>query len=583
MQTARRRIERRAALEAGETDFDGRWGPYSEVLTRVLTARRIVSAKSLDFSLSDLIKPALLDRVENAASLLAEAVRRDRRITIVGDFDADGATGTVVGKLALESMGCTRVTYVVPSRFKDGYGLSGALAERVARTQNPDVVITVDNGIASFDGADVLRERGIQLIITDHHLPGETLPRADAIVNPNLEGSRFPSPSLSGVGVMFYLMLALRRNLRDAGWFGAEKQTEPNLAALLDLVAIGTVSDLVPLDENNRILVAQGVARIRTGSCRPGIRALIRRSGREIGEISASDLGYVIGPRLNAAGRLEEMSTGIECLLADSDETAAPFASELESLNQSRKQLQSEMSQQAEVAVAAKLATGDAHEALCLYDKAWHQGLVGLIASRIKDRCHVPVIAFADADDDFLKGSGRSIEGLHLRDVFAEMDRHHPGLITRFGGHAMAVGLTLKREQLDRFSEVFVAETVKILGSDAQDPAILTDGPLGQELGNLEFAKLIKGVVPWGKDCPEPTFDNEFKVLNVRVVGDAHLKFSLRADGVSESIDGIAFGQVGPEGEVPRFDRIRTVYRVDVNRYRGESSPQLIVEYFEPA
>lgn len=554
-------------------------GTLHPVIRRILLARNVSDEKYLDLSLGRLLTPQSLTGVRRAAELLADAIESGQRIMVVGDFDADGATGTVVAVRALQSMSAAQVDFRVPNRFEFGYGLSEGLVETLAG-QPPDLLMTVDSGISSIRGADRARKLGCRLIITDHHLPGERLPDADAIVNPNCEGDQFESKALAGVGVVFYLMGVVRSVLRDRNWFSYPRR-EPNLGQLLDLVALGTVADLVPLDYNNRILVRQGLERIRHGRCVPGLLALLRLGNRDYRYISASDLAFAVAPRLNAAGRLEDMSVGIRCLLTDDRNEAMALAEELDALNRQRKQRQELMQQQALDQVGEMLDEVRSSElpvALCLFDSDWHQGIVGLVASRIKDAVHRPVLAFAPESEgsNVLKGSARSVRGLHIRDVLARVDALHPDLIVAFGGHAMAAGLTLRQDELESFKTALLDSVDFSLQGQTLNNELLTDGILPAADINLSFAQTLADLGPWGQQFPEPVFEGRFLVLEKRTVGAAHLKMTLRpVDGV-ETVDAIAFGHL-PE-DLPATDTVDIVYKLDVNRFRGHTNCQVMVE-----
>jgi single-stranded-DNA-specific exonuclease len=547
---------------------------------RVLLARGVHDASELTLNLQELHAPGSLTDINRAAELLADAITGDQSILVVGDFDADGATGTALAVLSLGAMGCQRVGFRVPNRFEFGYGLTVPLVETLAQDP-PDLLVTVDSGIACLAGVRRARDLGAQVIVTDHHLPGDELPAAHAIVNPNSPGDGFPSKALAGVGVMFYLLGTLRRVLRERGWFGRSRP-EPNLAHFLDLVALGTVADLVPLDRNNRILVRQGLERIRRGLCRPGLMALLRLGGRDYRFASAADLGFAVGPRLNAAGRLEDMSAGIRCLLSEDSDEAMNLASQLDTLNRQRQGLQQQMQTEAMSQVKAQIETlgsADLPPALCLFDASWHQGIVGLVASRVKDAVHRPVVAFAPEAEgsDLLKGSARSVRGLHIRDVLAWVDAHRPGLIQAFGGHAMAAGLTLTRKGLDPFRAALIEAISVILDGAELSNEVLSDGELaGAELG-LALAMELEALGPWGQRFPEPLFEGRFEVLDQRVVGGSHLKMVLRSRDGGEPVDAIAFN-CAPES-LAGSSSVDLLYRVEVNRWRGSASCQLVVEH----
>ncbi|MDX2428584.1 MAG: single-stranded-DNA-specific exonuclease RecJ [Xanthomonadales bacterium] len=549
------------------------------VIRRILLARGITNEKSLDLKLGRLQKPSALSGIKEAAEILADAVVSGQSILIVGDFDADGATGTALAVRALHLMAASRVDFRVPNRFEFGYGLSVGLVETLA-SDPPDVLVTVDSGISSNDGVKRARELGCKVIVTDHHLPGEKLPDAEAIVNPNCPGDQFASKNLAGVGVVFYLMSVLRSALRERNWFTLPRR-EPNLARLLDLVALGTVADLVSLDENNRILVRQGIDRIRQGLCSPGLLALLRLGGRDYRHLVASDLAFAVAPRLNAAGRLEDMGVGIRCLLTDDREEAMELATELDALNQDRRARQEQMQQQAFDQLGQLLSSLEDTElpaGLCLYDSDWHQGIVGLVASRIKDAVHRPVLAFAPESEgsDVLKGSARSVAGLHIRDVLARINALHPEMIPAFGGHAMAAGLTITADQLEPFKQALNESIEFFLQGRTLTNEILTDGELSAGDMTLPFAEFLRGLGPWGQHFPEPLFEGRFVVKENRVVGGSHLKMVLRPVDGAGSIDAIAFGRL-PE-DLPDSDTVRLVYKLDVNHFRGHKTCQLMVD-----
>lgn len=549
------------------------------VIRRILLSRGISNQDEMSLELRDMLPPDRLGGVTRAADLLATAVTEDRKILIVGDFDTDGATGTALAVLSLRAMGCRQVDFRVPNRFEFGYGLTVPLVDTLAGAP-PDLLVTVDSGISCIPGVARARELGCQVIVTDHHLPGPSVPSADAIVNPNCEGDGFPSKAMAGVGVVFYLLSVLRKELRERGWFGGGR-TEPNLAHFLDLVALGTVADLVPLDRNNRVLVRQGLERIRRGMSRPGLLALLRLGKRDYRFTTASDLGFAVGPRLNAAGRLEDMSTGIRCLLADEAAEAAALAQQLDELNLKRRDMQEQMQQDALEQVNGMLASLDQDRlpaALCLFDANWHEGIVGLVASRVKDKLHRPVIVFApeSGGGDRLKGSARSVKGLHIRDVLAFIDSHQPGLITAFGGHAMAAGLTLPRDRLKRFEEGLGEAVTAVLDGAKLTGDLLTDGGLSAEDLTLDFATELERIGPWGQKFPEPLFDGRFRVVSSRVVGGSHLKMVVQSLDGSEPLDAIAFNRL-PE-DLPGTDSVRLLYRLGINRWRGNESCQLVVE-----
>lgn len=562
---------RRRAVEAAE-NLPGDLHP---VLRRVYAARGVREGAALSLNLRQLLPPDGLLDLDRAAALLAGAVRAGRRIVLCGDYDADGATSTALAVSMLRAFGHPNVGYVVPDRFRMGYGLSPALVER-ARDGGAEVLLTVDNGIASIEGVAAAKAAGLDVIVTDHHLPGEVLPQADAIVNPNRPGDGFASKQLAGVGVVFYVMAALRKRLREEGWFAG--RAEPNMAEALDLVALGTVADLVRLDYNNRVLVAVGLERIRSGRARPGIMALLAVAGRDARRIQSSDLGFVLGPRINAAGRLDDMGQGIELLLSADPGEAARRAQQLDALNRERRAIERSMVEDAEliVADAGRDAVG-----VCVFDPDWHEGVVGLVASRMKERLHRPVVAFAPAQEDgWLKGSARSISGLHLRDALAAVDACHPGLIARFGGHAMAAGLSLRAASLDAFAAAFDAQCRALLEPAALERVLLTDGSLsGRELG-LETALALEGAGPWGQGFPEPSFDGRFVVESVRAVAERHARYRLLAEHgqVYSAIHFNGFEQCARAG-----DTVELVYRLSVNRWQDSENAELVVERLLPA
>lgn len=548
------------------------------MVARVYAARKIKRVEELQYGLEQLQPPSALRGMQQAVQLLSDALQKQQRILFVADFDADGATSCALGVRALRLMGAQDVHYVVPNRFEFGYGLTPEIVN-VAAQQQPDLIITVDNGISSVEGVARAKQLGIQVLITDHHLPGALLPAADAIVNPNQPGDEFPSKHLAGVGVIFYVMLALRTQLRANGWFSQKNIPEPNLAQLLDLVALGTVADVVVLDHNNRVLVAQGLARIREGRCQAGLRALIEVSQRQQGRLTAGDLAFALAPRLNAAGRLEDMSLGIECLLCDDYSQALTMAQRLDELNRERRSIESEMQIQALDALKAMRLDTELPYGLCLFDPDWHQGVIGILAGRIKERTHRPVIAFALSNEHEIKGSARSVPGLHIRDALDSVAAQHPGLLSKFGGHAMAAGLTLRRADYDAFSAAFDREVRKHLTETELQRVMLSDGGLSADELQLELAEALRSAGPWGQGFPEPLFDGIFEVVSQRIVGDKHLKLVLRYPDDSKIFDAIAFNFTH-EGSRP-LRRARIAYRLDVNEYRGQRSLQLLIEHLE--
>ena len=557
-----RRVPESAVLDALH-DFD-------PVLARVYAARGISSPEELDHSLNKLAPISSLNGVADAVDLLLEF--RDRHVTVIGDFDADGATSTALVLRCLRDFGFVNVDYLVPNRFEFGYGLTPEIV-RVAAGRSPALLVTVDNGVSSIAGVAEAERLGIPVLITDHHLPGTEMPDAAAMVNPNLSDSGFPSRHLAGVGVAFYLMAALGRALESEGVEGAARKP----ATYLDLVALGTVADVVTLDHNNRILVRQGLERIRAGKAVPGIQALLKQSGRAIRRAVSSDLGFVVGPRLNAAGRLEDMSIGIECLLTDDPALADRYAATLDRINSERRHIETKMRDQAFAYVDA-MDDRRLPACVCLYDESWHQGIVGLIASRVRERCHRPVIAFARDDGGELKGSARSVQGVHVRDLLESVATARPGLISKFGGHAMAAGLSLPQARFAEFSDC-ASEQIKRLYPTADfSGALLTDGVLPPDSMNLQFASLLRESGPWGAGFPEPMWSGEFSVVDQRVVGENHLKMRVQPADGRTVIDAIAFNQAG----FPLRGLVKLAYRLDVNEFRGVETPQLIVEQIVP-
>lgn len=548
------------------------------VIRRIYAARGICTGEDLDYSLSRLLPSTDLKNIDAAVELLSTALRDDKRILVVADFDADGATSCAVTLRALRAMGASHVDYIVPNRFEFGYGLTPEIVD-VARERDPDIIITVDNGISSIPGVRHAGELGLQVLITDHHLPGLELPDADVIVNPNQPGDDYASKSLAGVGVIFNIMIALRARLRDSGWFADRGLDEFNLAQLLDLVALGTVADVVPLDHNNRIMVAQGLARIRAGKCCPGIQALLDVSGRNRQKITAADLGFAIGPRLNAAGRLTDMSLGIECLLTDDPSRALGIARQLDELNRERRQIQGDMEDNAleDLDLDAQIDQAG----LCLYRDSWHQGVVGILASRIKEKIHRPVIVFAPDKDGFIKGSGRSIEGVHIRDVLEGIATSHPGIIDKFGGHAMAAGLTLAEAHFEQFQRLFNEQVSKVADEEQLRGRIVTDGDLAPDDMTFHLAEAIRQGGPWGQGFPEPLFRGEFDIVDRRIVGEKHLRLQLRDPRGGGVLQAIAFNTVDDHWS-ENISRLFAVYRLDINEFRGSRSLQLMVEQIEP-
>ncbi|QMT60399.1 single-stranded-DNA-specific exonuclease RecJ [Legionella sp. PC997] len=553
-----------------------------DVLRRIFANRGITELSQLDKQLQALLPFDSLMGIDKACLRLEKALREQHRILVIGDFDADGATSTALAITALRSMGASFVEYLVPNRFEFGYGLTPQIVE-VASKWNPALIITVDNGIASIEGVQRANELGIDVLITDHHLPAEILPNACAIVNPNQRDCKFPSKSIAGVGVIFYVMLALRRHLVNTNWFREMNITEPNMASFLDLVALGTVADVVGLDQNNRIMVNQGLARIRQGLCRAGIKALIEVSGRECARLRESDLGFAIAPRLNAAGRLDDMALGIECLITSDEQQARNYCQQLDELNDERKQIETEMKEQAMLALE-KLALNAEYNsthlpiALCLFDKTWHQGVIGILAGRMKERYHRPVIAFAEVSDDELKGSARSVADLNIRDVLAAIDKDHPGLINKFGGHAMAAGLSIHPRSLKVFREALVCEVSKHIDLSQCEGELLTDGSLQPEEFSLEIAQLIQQAGPWGQQFAEPVFDNVFEILDQRLVGKNHLKMTLVTTQGDQQVDAIAFNVDLKSWPNHRVKYVHAAYKLDINFYQGRTRLQLLIQ-----
>ncbi|WP_243050877.1 single-stranded-DNA-specific exonuclease RecJ [Dyella sp. RRB7] len=545
------------------------------VLQQIYAARGVLSPAQVEYRLARLLAPQQLGGLDQAVALLVEAIGNDWSILIAGDYDCDGATGTAVAVRGLRMLGARQVSYAVPNRFIHGYGLSPALVDSLQ--PKPQLIVTVDNGVASIAGVAAAQAQGMRVIVTDHHLPGEQLPAADAMVNPNLEGDNFPSKALAGVGVMFYLLLALRAALRERGAFATS--SEPDLSVLLDLVAVGTVADLVPLDFNNRVLVEAGLKRLRAGRGCPGVVALVEASKRDLATLGASDLGYAIGPRLNAAGRLEDMRIGVECLLTDDVAQARHYAELLSSINQERRELQEAMVAEAEIMVA-RAADTDA-VGVALFEPSWHAGVVGLVASKLKERLHRPVIAFAPASDDMqdeLRGSARSIAGFHVRDALAMIDARHPGLILRFGGHAMAAGLSLKTDDYPRFAAAFDTIAREWLDEDQLQAVQLTDGELPPGAATLELARQLRAAGPWGQAFPEPVFDNLFECASWRVMGQRHLRLSLRDPRDGSVHDAVMFNAYTG---TPPPSAFRAVYELVINDWQGRESARLLLRHID--
>ncbi|EPF9308163.1 single-stranded-DNA-specific exonuclease RecJ [Vibrio vulnificus] len=557
-----------------------------DILKRIYLNRGIQDTSQLETAVKGLHSYQKLHGIELAVALLFEAIREQKRIIVVGDFDADGATSSALSVLALRMLGSNNVDYLVPNRFEDGYGLSPEVVEQ-AIALGAEVIMTVDNGVSSIEGVRYAKEHGLKVLVTDHHLPGQVLPEVDAMVNPNLQTCAFPSKALAGVGVAFYLMMALCVHMRKCGWFAEQGMAEPKLMELVDLVALGTVADVVPLDENNRILVHQGLQRIRAGKARPGIQALIEVAKRDARRLVAADFGFALGPRINAAGRLDDMSFGVELLMCNNIHAARRMAHELDGLNQTRKEIEEGMKQEA-MAFCERLQFGENSElpyGLALFQRDWHQGVIGILASRIKEKYHRPVIAFADGGDGYIKGSCRSIPGLHMRDALDLIDTQNPGLILKFGGHAMAAGLTIKECDFERFSHLFDQLVKRELDEAALKGIVLSDGELKPEEFSMHTAELLRSAGPWGQAFPEPIFDGEFKVLHQKLVGEKHLKLMLeplfKGHPTNIMIDGIAFNvdlRRWPDASVKT---VRLAYKLDINEFRNNQSLQLMIEHIE--
>lgn len=556
-------------------------GELPELLQRLYAARGVQSERELEKGLAHLLPYQQLKGIDQAVELLCQGLDKQARILIIGDFDADGATASAVGVLGLTQLGFNSVDYLVPNRFEYGYGLTPEIVE-VALEKQPEILITVDNGISSIDGVAAAKRAGLTVIVTDHHLPGHELPAADAIVNPNQPGCEFPSKAMAGVGVMFYLLMALRATLRNNGWFTLHGVTQPNLGNLLDLVALGSVADVVPLDANNRIFVHQGLARIRAGRARPGLQALLQVARKDAHKVSSVDLGFILGPRLNAAGRLDDISLGIECLLCEDHALALDMAQQLDQLNHDRKAIERGMQQEALVQLQA-IELNDLPFGLCVFEAEWHQGVIGILASRLKEKYHRPVIAFADAGEGQLKGSARSIPGFHIRDALDAIAAANPNLISKFGGHAMAAGLSIAASQYEAFAQAFDCEVRRQLSEDDLTGRLLSDGPLAANEFDLELAKQLKHAGPWGQHFPEPLFHGNFILEGQRLVGEKHLKLMLRTECGSKQVDGIAFNIDLEQWPNPTIRQVLVAYSLDVNEFRGQESVQLIVRHIQAA
>ncbi len=568
-------LRRRQSASKGQLG-DG----LSPLLQRLYHARGVTCTEQLDKGLAKLLPWQSLSGIEQAVQVLQTALQSQRKIVIVGDFDADGATSTALCLIALRSMGANNLSYIIPNRFEQGYGLSPDVVS-LALAEGAELILTVDNGISSIQGVEVANAAGIEVIITDHHLPANRLPAAAAIVNPNLPECQFASKSLAGVGVAFYLMLALRAALRQAHAF--VERPEPNLAELLDLVALGTVADVVPLDSNNRILVAQGLARIRAGQCRAGIKALLEIANRPAADLVASDLGFALGPRLNAAGRLDDMSHGVALLLSTDMGQARILANELDALNQTRKEIEQTMQQEALVICRELIPdSADSPSGMAFYHPDWHQGVVGILASRLKERFNRPIIAFAPAGGGLLKGSGRSIAGVHLRDVLERIHVLYPNLIDKFGGHAMAAGLTLPEEAFQTFSRCFDEVVASFLTDENKQGVIWSDGELSPQEMTLDTATMLRASGPWGQAFPEPVFDGRFRILQQKLLAGRHLKLLLESIPGSVLVDGIAFNIDNSLWPDPSIKEVTLAYRLDVNVFRGHRTLQLMIEHLWP-
>jgi single-stranded-DNA-specific exonuclease len=563
-------------------------------LNRIYTARGVQSATELELSLNQLHRSETIKGLDKAVSLLLDALSNGQKILIVGDFDCDGATSTALAMLVLKTLKAD-CQFLVPNRFEYGYGLTPEIVDLAAK-ENPHLIVTVDNGISSIDGVRRAKQLGIKVLITDHHLPGDKLPEADAIVNPNQPGCAFQSKNAAGVGVIFYVMSGLRAKLRELDWFQQNGIPEFNMASYLDLLALGTVADLVPLDMNNRILVEQGLRRIRAGKCRPGIKALLKQAGKEVEQINASDMGFIVGPRLNAAGRLDDMSLGINCLLTDSKNEAELLAKKLDHLNQERKDIEHEMKLDAESQLdtffkdfennsLSNSLDGNQVWGLCLYQPHWHQGVIGILASRIKEKLNRPTIIFAPANDDpeednpILKGSARSIPGLHMRDTLDLLAKRYPQLLSKFGGHAMAAGMSIEFNNLEAFTDAFNAIVKEALTESDLESVLLTDGELSSEDRTLENIALLERSGPWGQAFPEPSFDGVFNVLQQRVLKEKHLKLVLSDEFGTQFVDAIHFNSGWCHETLP--NKVRIVYRPNINEFRGKRSIQFFIDYLE--
>jgi single-stranded-DNA-specific exonuclease len=572
-------LQREDSSQSAHVNFSEAVSP---LLQRIYSSRKAYCDDDIDYQLKNIEQPHSLKGLSEAIDLLVTAVRQQQRVLIVGDFDADGATSCALSILVLNAMGLKQVNFLVPNRFEYGYGLTPEIVD-VAKEYQPDLIITVDNGIASVDGVAHAKSLGFKVIVTDHHLPPKILPAADGIVNPNQQGCEFPSKNLAGVGVIFYLLSALRGRLRELNWFTQEAIVEPNMANYLDLVALGTVADVVPLDRNNRILVHQGIQRVRAGKARPGILALLEVAGKNYQRLTSQDFGFIVGPRLNAAGRLDDISLGIQCLLTDDIALARELAAQMDGLNRERRSIEASM--QAEALASLNSLTFDETElpwGLCLLEDNWHQGVVGILASRIKDKYHRPVIAFAEVDDNIIKGSARSVAGLHIRDALDMIATQNPDILQKFGGHAMAAGLSLERKNFTRFAQLFDQVVRSLLTQDQLQEILLTDGELSTREVSLNNAHALAAAGPWGRQFPEPIFNGCFNLISQRIVGEKHLKMTLGfEDDPQKIIDAIAFNvdiDCWPNSDA---NKVNIVYQLNINEFRGNETEQLMVRYLE--
>lgn len=567
-------IHRRHAVISNPIDLQ-----LPPILDRLYRNRGVTDVAQIQTQIKKLRHYKELKGIERASSLICEAIQQQALICIIGDFDADGATSTAICMLALKAFGHKNVDYLVPNRFDFGYGLSPEIVD-VAHQNNAEFIITVDNGISCVDGVSHAKNLGMRVVVTDHHLPGFTLPDADAIVNPNQPGCEFLSKNLAGVGVAFYVMLAVKAKLQEQGWFDKQNILAPNLANYLDIVALGTVADVVPLDQNNRVLVHQGLQRIRSGIARPGIRAILDVAARPCHKLSSTDLGFVLGPRLNAAGRLDDMSLGIECLLAEDEHIARQMAARLDALNLERREIESSMKDEAEKALQAFISKGnDLPAGVVLYQSDFHQGVIGILAGRIKDKYYRPTIVFAKQDENVIKGSARSVPGVHIRDLLEAINTQHPGLINKFGGHAMAAGLSLSTTKLSEFTAAFENAVAVATEGLPMHNLILSDGVLASEEINIDNASLIKLAVPWGQTFEEPLFDGVFQMRSQRIVGKNHLKMIVSLDGVE--FDAIAFNIDLESWPNAKTRQVKLAYKLDINEFRGQISVQLLVQALE--